>query len=93
VEEVSPFLIDTLLKGQGIIVSDASVKDGKGSFAWILTDPQEKEKHIVRKIIEPPYDKLTSYRAEGCGIQDATRFLSRQKIPKQVPVTLYCDNL
>jgi len=30
------FLKEVLLKGQGVMVSDASVKDGKGAFAWIL---------------------------------------------------------
>jgi len=34
-----------------------------------------------------------SYRAEGCGVRDMTQFLIQHQIPKEVPVSLYCENL
>jgi len=81
-EEISSFFKETLASGKGIMVSDALVKDGHGAFAWILTDPLGK-KIIVRKKVSQIHDKLTSYRAEGCGVKDMTQFLRRQKFLKR----------
>jgi len=72
---------------------DASVKDGIGVFAWILTNQEESEKYIVQKIVHQVKEPITSYQAEGCGILDGLRFLCQQGVPKDTPVAIFCDNL
>jgi len=85
--------MEVLKTGNGIMVSDASVKNGEGAYAWILTDPEEKEKYIVQRRVQQTKEKLTSYRVEGCGIRDMTQFLVRNGVPKETLVSLHCDNL
>jgi len=75
------------------MVSDASVKNGEGAYAWILTDPEEKEKYIVQRRVQQTKEELTSYRVEGCGIRDMTQFLVRNGVPKETLVFLHCNNL
>jgi len=90
---VSPYLIKKLHQGQRIMVSDASVNGGHGSFAWILTDKDETEKYVFRANIDVVKEALTSNRAERCGIRDMTQFLFRNHISKTTPVKMFCDNL
>ena len=55
------------------IASDGSVIDGKGSFAWVISDAQD---HILAECKGPvPGAKVTSFRAEGYGILSVLRFL------------------
>jgi hypothetical protein len=55
------------------IATDGSAPDGKGSFAWVISDPEGNR--LVR-CYGPVYGAdITSYRAEGYGILSVLRYL------------------
>jgi hypothetical protein len=79
------------------IATDGSAPDGKGSFAWVISDA---EGNILAQCKGPAYGAdISSYRAEGYGILSVLRFLvhMRKIHPLQdgLPVVqqpLVCDN-
>jgi hypothetical protein len=77
-----------------MIVSDGGVKDGMGSFGWVLA--AEGEPILVKGSGQVWGNPMTSYRAEAFGklawICFLNRFIQLTKVKVNCMIKTYCDN-
>ena len=92
---LSPEDIISMLTQMIIIGSDGSVRDGRGSFGWIIANPQA---HVLATGSGTAFGfEVTSFRSEAYGILAPLRLLYHLQCFNQFPlcnrsITWYCDS-